>query len=282
MQFRFVLKSFNLVFVGFFISVKLLSAEVMNDEKPIGLTITCQVWSYNSYSQQNMGFPIKAGYPVIQAQGGAVSVGYKFRRDTRIHTFSIFTTAPTSLTSDNGNGQNHLLASNNLSYHKSIIGYKLWLNLYEFGKISAKHSFSSGVLYEYRKLHYASGAIEKTNDINLYLGPCFQINYYAAPQWQVLGNFDAHFYFPYVNYGSLKTFSETGEQTLSSPYRAFYYHTQFSVGIRYRISNQIGITMAFSKDDLVGFANREPSFKVNDIIHHKLDRVYALTVGVDF
>lgn len=277
-----IVKIFVLTYIGLVFSIGQVSAQGISKGKSNGLAVATQLWYYNSYSQQKMGYPIKAGYPVIQAQGVAVSVGYKLRRDSRIHAFSIETTAPAGLTSDNGTGQNHLLASNNLSYHKSIIGYKLWLNLFDFGKINAKHSFSSGVLYEYRKLHYASGAIEKTSDINLYLGPCFQISYDVNHQLQIFGEFDAHFYLPYVNYGSLKAFSETGEQTLSSPYRAFYYQTWFSVGIRCRISNQMGINVTFSKDDLVGFANREPSFKVNDIIHHKLDRVYALTVGVDF
>ncbi len=281
---QFTAKAIN--YIAFFFAIYLFSGQLFSQAndviKPKGIFVSSNLWTYNSYSQQKMGYPLKAGYPVIQAQGVAVHGSYKFRRDSRIHAFSIESIAPVRLTSDNGTGQNHLLASNNLSYYKSIIGYKLWLNLFDFGKISVKQSFSSGVLYEYRKLNYVSGAIEKTSDINIYIGPCFQISYNVNQQWQIIGGFYAHFYLPYLNYGSLSTLYETGEQIFLSRYRAFYYQTNFSLGIRFKINNDLGIRIAFSKDDLVGFANRKPSFKINEIIHHKLDRVYALSVGVEF
>ncbi len=273
-------------FVVFFLNVIFnstqLFAQGFDELTPKGFAISSEVWSYNSYSQQKMGYPLKAGYPVIQAQGIAVSISYNFKQETKVHSLSLTATAPSGVTSNNGTGQNLLLTSNHLSYHKSTLGYKLWLNLFEFGKLKANHSISTGILYEYRNLTYISEKSEVTSDINLYVGPNFEIKYNINQQWQLIGGFDAHFYLPYINYGSLKTYSETGEQIFSSAYRAFYYQTNFLLGAKYQFNNQMRITIALSKDDLVGFANRTPSFKVNDIIHYKFDRVYALSVGVEF
>ncbi len=282
MQFNTKFKYYTALSLATILCSSHLGAQEIDEFERNGLTVSSHLWSYSSYSQQKMGYPLRAGYPAIQAKGVAVRVNYKFSKGLVAHELSLLTTAPAGLTSNNGTGQNLLIENKSLSYHKSILGYKLWLNLIDLENIRATHSFSSGVLLEFRRLNYLSGDIEKTRDINLYLGPCFHIAYDVSQQWQVFAGFDAHFYLPYLNYGWLKTFSETGEQRFSSPYRAFYYQTNFSLGIRYDINKQMGVKVAFSKDDLVGFANRKPSFKVNDIIHHKLDRVYALKVGVEF
>jgi hypothetical protein len=269
----------NLIFI--FCSTQIFAKEA-DEGVPNGRTISSQFWFYRSYSQQKMGYPLRAGYPVVQAQGVALNGSFSFRKGPRVHTFSFFTTAPTKLSSDNGQGENFLLAESELSYYKAMLGYKLWLTLFDGDKISLKHNLSSGVLFEYRNLPFLSGTSEKTGDINLYLGPCFRATYDLNPQWQLSVGFDAHFYLPYFNYGSLSSFSDAGEKIYASSYRAFYYQTNFILGFRYAIDTDLGLRVAISKDDLVGFANRKPSFKVNDIIHHKLDRVFALTVGVDF
>ena len=273
-------------FVVFFISTIFnstqLFAQSSEEISPKGLAVSSEVWSYNSYSQQKMGYPLKAGYPVIQAQGVAINIIYNLKQGTKVHSFSLKTTAPSGLSSNNGTGQNLLLTNNRPSYHKSALGYKLWLNLFELGKFKANHSISTGLLYEYRKLTYISGKSEVTSDINLYLGPNFEIKYIINQQWQLIVEFDAHFYLPYFNFGYLRMFSEAEEQIFSSVYRAFYYQTNFLLGAKYQLNKQMGIRIAFSKDDLVGFANRTPSFKVNDIIHYKFDRVFTLSVGVEF
>lgn len=246
------------------------------------IIVSSEIWSYSSYSQQKMGYPLKAGYPAIKAYGVAPSIEYAFQQNKTFHSLSISSTIPAAMSSENGTGENHLISDSRPIYNKTILNYSLWFDLIKRGNFNAKHSFSSGLLFEYRKLTYKSETSEKSSDVNLYLGPCVQLNYNVTQQWCIMGEFDAHFYIPYFNYGRLETFSETGERIFSSAYRAFYYQTNFHLGIKYLIDNEMGIRIGFSKDDLVGFANRKPSFKVNDIIHHKLDRVYAITVGVDF
>ena len=267
-----------------FLILKMLNSlfSIASNECGSRIMVGSQIWTYSSCSQQKMGYPLKAGYPVVIAFGVAPSIEYTLQQNKTVHSFSVSTSIPAVMNSDNGAGENFLISDSRPMYNKTILNYKLWLNLLKSGKFNAKHSFSSGLLYEYRKLTYKSEAYEKSSDLNLFLGPCLQVNYNVTQQWCILGEFDAHFYIPYLNYGRLETFSESGERIFSSAYRAFYYQTKFYLGIKYLIDSEIGVRIGFSKDDLVGFANRKPSFKVNDIIHHKLDRIYSLKVGVEF
>ena len=259
-----------------------LFAQNINDVKTKYWAVSFQVWRYNSFSQQKMSYPIKAGYPVVLSQGLALNIDYHFQQGSIYHLLSFYSTLPTGLTSDDGTGQNYLLASNHLSFYKTKLDYSQQHHLFSKGKINAMYGFSAGLFYEYRVLKYTSGTGEKTNDINLYLGPNLNIKYNLNQKWRLSGGFDTHFYLPYLNYGMLTSFSATNKRIYSSPYRAFYYQTHFSIGIRYLISNNIGMHLILNKDDMTGFGNKKPGFSLKNIIHYKFDRIYALSLGIDF
>lgn len=159
--------------------------------------------TYNSFSQQNNKVPMKAGYPVIQAQMPALGVCYQLPFPQARHHFKLSFGLPTGLDSDDGTGENQLLRESLMNYYRAGLDYHLTFPLFKWRRLSARHGGTSGFLYEYRNLHYLSGAKEKTRDINMYLGPAFYLDYRLNENWALQGGLDARFYLPYVNFGAL-------------------------------------------------------------------------------
>ena len=244
--------------------------------------ISLQWLNYNSYSQQKNDFPIKAGYPVLLAHTSAFSIGYIIDNPKKDHEFTLKLGLPTSLSSDNGSGENHILNQDKSGYTRLGFDYSLTMNLFAWNKFKIRHSFLSGLLYESRQLTYSSGSEEITKDFNIYIGPGFQLLYHLNPKLNIEGGFDGRFYLPYLNYGKLQTFDHNGKRILSTNYRAFYYQAIFKLGFAYQITGRGVLEFGIKKNDLIGFANRRPLFYVNDLVHFKLDRLFNIYLCYQF
>jgi len=238
--------------------------------------------SYNSYSQQNGDMPMKAGYPVVQAQMPAIGIGYHLPFPWVHHQFKLSFSIPSGLDSDDGTGEDHMLRDNFMAYAKAGLDYHLTFPLFRWKKLKARHGLNSGLLYEFRNLFYLSGAKERTRDINLYLGPVLQLTYRLDDNWTIQGGFDARFYLPYVNYGALLASNARGMTVYSSNYQGFYYQTIFSLEAAYRLPSEKTLKAGIRKNDLVGFAGRKPSFVVEEVVHFKLDRMYHYYIEYQF
>ena len=229
---------------------------------------------YRSYSQQNNEIPMKAGYPVIQSQTPVLGLGYHIYGPQARHTLALNLGIPASLDSDNGGGQNLLLRDQMMSYYRIGFDYHLHWHLFRWKKFSMDHGLTSGLLYESRNLHYLSGSRERTKDVNFYLGPALNLRYHLDNQWIIEGIFDARFYLPYVNYGNLNAIDKEGMLTFTSEYHGFYYQTLFSLALTRKMPNGSLLKLGVVKNDMIGFAGREPTFRVEEVVHFKLDRLF--------
>jgi len=237
---------------------------------------------YQSFSQQDNNFPMKAGYPAFVALHPTFRVGYHHFKGKSQHALQLRLSAPTCLDSENGSGDNLLLEKINSTYFRSGLDYRWSFPLFSFKRLQLRHAVLSGLLFEKRNLNYRSGANEKTVDINLYLGPGFALGYPLSSAWRLEGRFDARFYLPYFNYGKLKTGSIDGETIINTAYHGFYYQAIFRLGATYQTPQSGSMHFGIRKNDLVGFANRAPSFEVDDLVHFKLDRLLQLYLSYRF
>jgi len=251
------------------------SAQEVSSESPDEncWSLSLEWLDYRSYSQQNNDFPMKAGYPVIRTQTTVLGLGYHIFGAQARHTIGLDFGFPASLDSDNGGGENHLLRDQMMSYYRMGLDYHLHWQLFRWEKLSMDHGMTSGLLYENRNLHYLSGSKERTEDVNFYLGPALQLQYQLHDQWILEGAFDARFYVPYVNYGTLDAINDEGMLSFTSEYHGFYYQTLFSLAVSRKMLNGSSIQLGVVKNDVVGFAGREPSFRVKEVVHFKLDRL---------
>ncbi|MBS3777534.1 MAG: hypothetical protein V5A59_11510 [Bacteroidales bacterium] len=236
--------------------------------------VSAEWWNYHSFSQQKPATPIKAGYPVIESQSFALGISHRINRPKALHNVKMTVSLPSSLDSDNGKDRNHLLQRKSQTYFRSGLDYHLIFPFFQWKGLSANHGLTSGLLYENRELHYLSGRMERTEDINLYIGPALQLNYDLLPNWIIEGSFDARFYLPYSNYGKLQTYDVNGESVLSSGYSGFYYQTLFKLGVSWQLPEKGTLRLGAVKNDLIGFASPKPAFYANRVMHFKLDRLF--------
>ena len=244
--------------------------------------ISTEMWSYHSFSQQKPTTPVQAGYPVIEAQSFALGISRGIQNPKAHHNFMLTISIPSSLDADNGRGQNHLLDQNNHTYFRSGLDYNLTFPFFSMGALQVYQGLTSGLLYENRVLHYTSGALEKTADMNLYIGPGLKLQYGLSSEWKLNGTFDGRFYLPYTNYGELHAFDSEGDKVFSSAYSGFYYQTLFELGVSRNLPVDGMLQIGIVKNDLIGFAGREPTFYVNDVVHFKLDRIFHYYIRYHF
>lgn len=229
--------------------------------------------NYRSFSQQKMDFPMKAGYPVLQSRIPAFGAWYRLFSSKAHHKMSMKATVPRQLLSNDGRGNNYLLQESGSSYFRLGLDYHLTYPLLDWKGLIVRHGLASGLLYENRDLMYLSGAREHTADINLYLGPGFYASYRLNSRLAFKGLFDGRFYLPWMNYGMLTAWNAEGKTVFAHRYRGFYYQALLRVGVSYRLQQQGVVEAGVMKNDLVGFANRKPAFQVDELVHHKLDRL---------
>ncbi|MDZ7797733.1 MAG: hypothetical protein U5N56_12135 [Candidatus Marinimicrobia bacterium] len=251
--------------------------------------IRCSKWKvsleylhHRSFSQQSTRIPMKAGFPLILTKTPVFGLGYRREYPGVKHFFSAAISLPGVLDSDNGSGQNYLFNGDESRLFISKLDYRLTMQLFQWKKITAEHAFTSGLLYEYRQLRYLQGGREITRDLNLYIGPRMQAVWQINDKWSLGGFFDGRFYLPYLNYGYLQSLDEAGNEIFSSSYRAFYYQTLSGLRISFQTSAGQRIDLGIKKDDIVGFANRKPLFRPDDVIHYKLRRDLRYYVACTF
>ncbi len=244
--------------------------------------VSAEWWSYHSFSQQKPATPVQAGYPVIESRSFALGISRSIQRPKAHHHLRLRINVPSSLDSDNGKGKNHLVERSHLNYFRSGLDYHLIFPFFQWKGLQVRQGLTSGLLYENRNLHYLSGARENAEDINFYIGPGLQMQYGLSSKWMLKGAFDARFYLPYTNYGQLHAFDPLGNPVFSSAYSGFYYQTLFKLGICWQLPEKGAVEAGAVKNDLIGFAGRQPDFYVNDVVHFKLDRLFHYYIRYRF
>lgn len=243
-------------------------------EKNSSWVLHAGFFQYNSYSQEKISFPMNMGYPVIYTSTSDFGVSYINREKKTWHKLGAEILMPSKLNSDNGSGQNLLLDRDNSRYFRFSLNYKASWKLFQTGSLRINHGAASGILSGYRKLTYKSNASEITSDWNLFLGPALEAFFIINDEWCLSGDFDARFYLPYLNRGTLKKSDTYDNEIYSSAYSGFYYQTLFGLSLAYR-----KLMISLVKNDIVGYASPEPGFKTENIVHFKLERIYLLKLS---
>ena len=263
------------------LSLNFSHAQKFSDGKMItGLSLN--YLNYRSFSQQKTNLKMHSGYPVLISNIPAASFHLHFNKSKSSHNIDWRINLPAGLTSDNGTGMNFLLNEDKSNYFRSSLGYRLTWPLLNFSWLELRHGFVTGLQFEKRKLTYLSGSIEKTTDINAYLGPALKAEIPVNRNIGFFGNFDGQFYLPYLNYGKIKSYNYLGSLTYSDHYFGFYYQARFIAGLNFFLENTRKISLGIEKNDIVGFAGPSPSFKAENIIHYKLDRLLGIFLSVTF
>jgi len=214
------------------------------------------------------------GYPVINTSTTDLGVSYINREKKTWHKLGAEILMPSELDSDNGSGQNLLLDGDNSRYFRFCLNYEASWKLFQTGSLRINHGAVAGILYGSRKLAYKSNSSEITSDWNLFLGPALETFFIINDEWSLSGGFDARFYLPYLNRGTLKKSDTYDNEIYSSAYSGFYYQTLFDLSLAYK-----RFMISLVKNDIVGYASPEPGFKAVNIVHFKLDRIYLLKLS---
>lgn len=272
----------SLVLILFFQSVLYGQNKSNKDVLKTNWDISAEWLNYQSFSQQKTSMRMKAAYPSYVSKILAFNSTYKIEKAKSIQEINFSLSLPSSIDSDDGSGTNYLLDKKQSRYFRSELNYRKSFSLLKWNRFNIKHAFISGLLYESRNLHFLSNSVEKTKDINLYIGPALQMQYDLSESFALKAYFDASFYLPYLNYGVLEAADASDNTFFTSVYRAFYYETIFKMELAYLLPNLNSIILGIAKDDLVGFANRKPLFYIDDVVHFKFDRLYHFSLKYQF
>ncbi len=237
--------------------------------------ISTGLFFYRSYSQQKTGMPMRSGYPVLKTRTAMVGLSYRKRNERATHLLSGQATVPAAMGADNGTGRNLLVQKAGSRYFNLNLDYRLTWPLLKTGAFEIRHGMTSGLFFENRHLAYQGSASEETRDWNIYLGPSLQSGYRISKNWKISGEFDARIYLPFLNYGLLQKRNPDGQLFFESPYHSFFYQTLFRILLNYK-----RVSLGVEKNDLVGFASREPDFGTEGMLHHKLDRHFCIQIAV--
>lgn len=261
------------IFIFMIIPAAIAFASEIKKEPLLGIRV--HYFNYTSYSQQKISMPMVAGYPVLKSS--ALDFGLNFISGQHEIVFEY--AAPVKLTSEGGNS---LSFDQNSQYKRFSLDYACHFNLLQRGRFLVQHAVNTGVLYEDRLMVYLRNSSESTGDINFYLGPRIRVNYKFYDTWTLRFDFDGRFYLPYLNIGTLETHDEDQNPIYSSKYYAFYYQTVFGLSLIKEFSDGNIFEFGLQKNDLVGFANSRPLFKIDDLIHFKFDRLFQCYIALDF
>ena len=253
-----------------------LQAGTEQTGKTLGINI--RYLSYSSFSEQGTGFPLIAGYPVLNAFAPGLGLSFTSGR----HEITAELAYPVKLISDDGTGMNYLLDTQESHYFCAQLDYACYFPFFERKRLKAEHALNVGVLYENRYLSYIYATSESTKDINLYLGSRLKFDLYLSNNWAIHFNFDARFYLPYLNYGELISFDIHNTPLYSTSYYAFYYQTIFGLSVSKEFEHNNILEVGVRKNDLVGYANSTPLFYMDDMVHFKLDRLFNFFAEYEF
>jgi len=246
-----------------------------------GVVTGTEFFSYHSFSQVRNKFPMIAGYPVFTTLTPGITAGIYKTKGKRSQVLTLSSLLPSQISSDNGSGENYILNMENTLYSRTSLGYNLWMPLLHRAKAGIEYGISTGLLHEFRKLSYKSGIVETANDISLYAGPGLKAYCKIVPRWITETDVNTLFHAPWLNYGVKNKVYPENTGNFRSPYHTFIYETLFSLKTGYQVSPKYLISLAYQKQDLIGYGSEHPSFKSRSLIHYKLDRIHRFRLIIN-
>jgi len=235
---------------------------------------------YNAYSQQKNSMPMKMGYPAFKTVMPRISAGL-FLGKQKLHHFRLAIMHSGRMKADDGLGENYILQQKASSFLNLRFHYSFYDLLWDPGPFQVDLGPIAGLEYQRRMLTYKSGIQERSSDVSLFIGPQTRL-LHETEKFRVEMFFASMFYLPYLNAGKLKKWDAGGELITESDYYAFYYRTVFGASGSYGLNHAGRIGLGVEMDDVVGFANRERLFYIDDLVHFRLSKTYRIYIRYYF
>jgi hypothetical protein len=237
---------------------------------------------YKAYSQKKNSLVMKMGYPVLRGTSFQVGAGGTLERKNKTHHLDLKIFHTPSLTSDDGLGNNFLINKNKSNLTRFILEHQLQLHLFRYRSLDLNFAPLAGIDVQLCNLTYTNGAKEQTEDINLFLGIRTVPRYNISKHLSIKGGFDSFFYLPYTNTGILKKWNKGSALVEKSAYHAFYYRTRMHLAVNYHLKKSTILRIKYHKGNTVGFANRQPLFYIDELVHHRMDQHHSIIVEYQF
>jgi len=237
---------------------------------------------YKAYSQKKNSLVMKLGYPIFRGTSFQVGAGATLARKNKTHHLDLKIFHTPSLTSDDGLGNNFLLNKDKSNLTHVILEHQLQFKLFSYRSVDLDFAPLAGIDVQLCNLTYTNGAKEQTEDINLFLGIRTVPRYNISKDLSIQGGFDSFFYLPYTNMGILKKWNTGSELVEKSEYHAFYYRTRLHVAVNYHLKKTNILRIGYRNENTVGFANRQPLFYIDELVHHRMDQHHSIIVEYQF
>lgn len=248
------------------VSITSLTGRTFSDSTRIALL--SGYINYRSFSQQDLSFPMKMGYPVLRSQSASLGMDIEFNTGKYFHTIGCYASIPSRVSSDNGTGMEMILQPDLTRFFFGRFDYMAERQLITLGKLYAGVNMGASVIGEYRKLVYTGGSCEETFDIGFATGPPgIHLHYPVLPGTGLHFTFTPLFHLPWLNTGRIRAGAPDDTTLFESKYHGFWYETRTTLYLQIR-----RYTVGAAYGNMVGFAGRNAGFSSSDIVHFKLDR----------
>lgn len=252
----------------------------VREESPVRVFMgpAIKLMTYESFSQTKPSFPFRAGYPSLVSTQPAFELQIHANRKNSGHHFELTGALPGKLASNNGLKQDYLLGDGNNYFYRYQLKYYLSTKLFQVGETKFVHGVTLSALYEARELFYRSGQIDYQWDAGLGMGPALGFSVPVGQRMVINGKGHFVFYLPWLGAGNWKT-TLPDDQSISSFYYPFTYATTWELNMGLLVQENFRVLLGYRKNDQVGVGNAFPSFKVNELVSYKLDRMHEFFIG---
>ncbi|GEM_PF-2964701 len=274
---KYVLLIFLLSFTSF---CGVPKAEGKNPD--IRFRIITGVNFYKAFSQKKNSMIMKMGYPVFEGMQWQIGGGISISGKTTTHHLNLKVLHIPVLNSDDGLSNNFLLQKHNSNITGIQLEYQMQRNLYSYKAFELDYAPLAGLDFQIRNITYTSGTGEKTSDFNLFLGIRSLPSYQISQRITLQAGFDSFFYIPYLNTGTLQKWNDQGEPIEKTNYHAFYYRTRLHTSLKYKTEDGKRVTIGYRNEKTVGFANSQPLFYIDELIHHRLNQYHNIFLEYEF
>ena len=256
--------------------------EKQNKENNIRFRVSAGINFYQAFSQKKNTMVMKTGYPVFkgaafQVGGNLNWAGRKFRHHLNLEVSHL----PT-MTSDDGLGNNFLLQKSKSNLTALLFEYQMERTLFSYQSLDMNVAPLAGIDFQHRNITYTGKSREQTTDYNFFFGIRTAPRFHLNKALSIQAGFDSFFYLPYLNTGTLKKWDSQNNLVEKSTYRAFYYRTRLHAAVNYKMINGKNFRLGYRHEKTVGFANSNPLFYIEKLIHHRMDRYNKFFLEYEF
>jgi phenylpropionate dioxygenase-like ring-hydroxylating dioxygenase large terminal subunit len=274
---KYLIIIFLVVFSG-----SVLAQEKQKKTPDIRFRITAGVNFYKAFSQKKNSMVMKMGYPVFEGMQLQIGGGVSLTGNKATHHLNINILHIPVMSSNDGLGNNFLLQKSNSNMTSIQLEYQMQRNLYSHQGFKMDYASLAGLDVQIRNLTYNSGAKKETSDFSFFFGirslPSYQISNVISLQ----AGFDSFFYLPYLNTGTLKKWNDQDKQIEETTYHAFYYRTRLHTSLNYMTKAGKQVRLGYRNEKTVGFANSEPLFYIDELIHHRMNQYHNIFLEYEF